>query len=291
MKHATPSLDFRLPLAIGGLSLAVACDDPPLAERLREAAESYAPWLWPGPARCQVTVQFFHDDQAAAGRPGAWATPQASFARDGTCWLRAPGVTGCIAADVRSARLQLAGLEAASPAVDYFLRAVLALLADRAGGFLLHSAGLLRRGRAVVLSGQSGAGKSTAVRVSAGLPDTAALGDDLILLLPDGDGWRAYGTPFWNPETPAAWRGAQTESGQLAAILPLAQDRAVFAQPLAAAAAVAGLLSALPIAPLDANRVPALLARLARLAASAPVAELHLRPDPSFWSVIDALIT
>ncbi len=267
-------------MAIGGLRLGVACDDLRLCAALRAR---YEPWLSAGPADCAVAVRC-GSGRRMPGRP----SPEASFDADRRCRVAAPGYLGIIAADGCSASLELAAPDVAD--IDYFLRAVLALLAYKQGGLLVHAAGFVRRGQAVLLSGRSGIGKSTSVRVSVGQPDTVALGDDLILLLPATIGWRACGTPFWNHETPLAWRNGQTQSGPLAAILRLAQDTEVRIQAVSPAQIVAGLLSDLPIVPLDPGRVATALARLQQISRAVATGQLHFRPDASFWSVIDECI-
>lgn len=274
------ALERPLQLSIGGICVAVHSDH---LQVMRHLSGNYAAWLGDGPAACHVLLVFGGGEQ-----PRQRPSPSASFAADGRCQVTAPGYLGQITADARSATLQLAVPNAAD--IDYFLRAVVALVAFERGGLLVHGSGFLRCHQAVVFSGRSGIGKSTSVRVSMGQLDTAPLGDDLILLLPAGDRWRAFGTPFWNPETPQAWRSSQTGSGPLAGLFRLVQDTSVFVEPLGVSGAVAGLLSDLPIVPLDGSRVPALMQRLRRLAAAVPVGRLHFRPDPDFWSAVDEYI-
>lgn len=275
-----------LQLAIGGLVLAVECDDSRLQESL---AARYLTWQPGGdPAAgarhdCTVAVR-----GAPGPRPPARPSPEAFFAPDGICRVSAPGYEGSIAADARSATLRLAVPDSAD--VDYFLRAVLALVAMERGGLLVHGAGFLRHEQGVILLGPSGAGKSTSVRVSAGLAHTTALGDDLILLLPHERGWLAWGTPFWNPETPQALRTGQQRHGPLAGLFLLVQDAAVFVEPLSLAMAVAGLLGTLPIVTLDRQRVPGLITRTQQLAAHVPAGRLHFRPDASLWRAVDDFI-
>lgn len=263
--------------AVGGLKIAVTVDNPAL---LRALTKRYTAWLCDGPPDCRVEVRCGEGPKVPR-RP----SPTASFADDHTCHLAAPGYHGAIAADGRSGTLALAIADEAD--ADYFLRAALAILAFEAGGLLVHAAGFLRRDRAVLLTGRSGIGKSTSVRVSVGLPDTVPLGDDLILLMPAAAGWQAFGTPFWNPEAPAALRLGQTCSGPLAGIFRLAQDRRDWVQPLSQAQLVAGLMSDLPIVPLDSVRAPTVLARLAQIVRTVATGQLHFQPTPAFWSVLD----
>jgi len=61
---------------------------------------------------------------------------------------------------------------------------------------LLHASSLVRRGRAFVFPGVSGAGKTTIVRHSPGMP---VLSDEIsaVRLSPEDQPVRAYGTPFY----------------------------------------------------------------------------------------------
>ena len=269
-----------LSLHVGDISLALTCDNEPLSALL---GARYQAWQRDAPGACTVAVQV--GDRPA---PPQRRTPEISFTPEGRCRVTAPGYVGELAPNGAHAQLTIDYPDVAG--VDYFLRVALALLAYEAGGLLLHAAGLRRGSATFLFSGPSGIGKSTAARVSASLPEMAVLGDDLILLLPQRGGWRAYGTPFWNPETPVRLRRAQTESGLLRAHFRLAQDPQVYVRPLSRAQAVAGLLADLPIVTLDARRLPTLLGRIGQLAATTPIGELHLRPDPGFWSALDAFL-
>ena len=62
------------------------------------------------------------------------------------------------------------------------------------GGFLLHSAGAIRNGRAFLFSGVSGAGKTTISRLAP--PDVTLLTDEVSYIRLGPDGYRACGTPF-----------------------------------------------------------------------------------------------
>ena len=83
----------------------------------------------------------------------------------------------------------------AAQAVENYLRFFIAAQALAHGGFLLHSAGVARGGRAWLFFGPSGAGKSTTASLAPA--DADLLGDDLVLVEPQGGGaWRACGVPF-----------------------------------------------------------------------------------------------
>ena len=92
--------------------------------------------------------------------------------------------------------------DASEPAVQSLENAARVLttrMACELGGFAMHSAGVLRDGRAWIFAGPSGSGKSTVVRLS---EPGVSLGDDFGLVLPDGaGGWLAAPVPFDNAPT------------------------------------------------------------------------------------------
>ena len=92
-----------------------------------------------------------------------------------------------------------AGTLAAAPneqCLDAFLRSLLSALLIRSGGFMLHSAGLVKNGKAWLFLGRSGAGKSTLARLAAAAGGFV-LSDEINLLRPEGGRFMAYGSPFW----------------------------------------------------------------------------------------------
>lgn len=85
--------------------------------------------------------------------------------------------------------------QSANPySLDTVLRITHSLALAAEGGFLLHAASAVRNGRAFVLAGISGAGKTTMSRLAP--PDATVLTDEISYLRRDEDGYRAYGTPF-----------------------------------------------------------------------------------------------
>lgn len=163
--------------------------------------------------------------------------------------------------------------------IDYFIRVVYSLLAFRAGGVMLHAAGIIRDGLAHLFIGPSGAGKTTIARLSS---QFTILNDDLVILLPEEDGWRVYGTPFWNltQVKPSA------KSAPLAGLYRLEQASYVHLEPLSSSKAVAELVANTPVLSQDPTRNTILLERLNRITQSTPVKVLYFQPDASFWEII-----
>lgn len=80
--------------------------------------------------------------------------------------------------------------------LDAFLRSFISFLLTSSGGFMLHSAGLLKDGKAYLFLGKSGAGKSTLSKlaVSAGVE---VISDEINLVRLEKGRFRVYGSPFW----------------------------------------------------------------------------------------------
>ncbi len=81
--------------------------------------------------------------------------------------------------------------------VENAVRCLVSRLALMAGGFALHGAGVRRSGQTWIYAGESGAGKTTAVRLT---EPCESLGDDFAVALPVGPGWSTCAVPFDNRE-------------------------------------------------------------------------------------------
>ena len=166
-------------------------------------------------------------------------------------------------------------------ALENFLRSAVAWLAIDRGGFFLHSAGIVRRGRAHLFYGPSGAGKSTLAALSG---EGEVLSDDLCLLLREPDGLYAVGSPF---------RGTYAGGGPVAGRFPVAgfyrlrKDQETRVRP-GDAACFADLLGNLPWVVDQLPRFPDLIDHVHRSVAGCRFAYLHFRKDEDFWPAIDA---
>jgi hypothetical protein len=94
--------------------------------------------------------------------------------------------------------------------LDAFLRSLISSLLLRSGGFMLHSAGLLKDGKAYIFLGKSGAGKSTLSKLAASVSSSRpaaqppgrpaaveVISDEINLLRYERGRFRVYGSPFW----------------------------------------------------------------------------------------------
>jgi hypothetical protein len=257
-------------LTIGPLRATIAAPDPAVHLALRSAYGAFAVGASPAPHALIARV-----DYTPGPAPADWPF---AFER-GVLRFTAAHCTGSLDLIARRAHLRVIAPHPFEP-IDYFVRAALALLAFEAGGLLFHAAGLARRGNGYAFFGYSGSGKTTVARVSS---DVQILNDDLVILLPDTARWNIYATPFCNPTqvTPAG-----PQFAPLAALYRLMQDRQVFVEPIAPAAAMAELIACSPVVSADPDRALALLALAEHLASAVPVRRLHFLPDASFWAVI-----
>ncbi len=80
--------------------------------------------------------------------------------------------------------------------LDAFLRSLLSFLLLRSGGFMLHSAGLLKNGKVYLFLGKSGAGKSTLSKLAAAA-GVEVVSDEINLLRFEKGRFRVHGSPFW----------------------------------------------------------------------------------------------
>jgi hypothetical protein len=146
---------------------------------------------------------------------------------------------------------------------------------------MLHASGVIKQGRAVVFPGPSGAGKTTIVRHS---PGVTVLSDEIVgVQLNDGGEARAYGTPFYGD-----WGqpGAQEVAPIKAFYFPRhsQQNRLI---PLTQHEVLTRLLPCICTYTVREAFLEEIIDLGLRLAESVPGFDLHFRPGPEFWDVID----
>lgn len=127
-------------------------------------------------------------------------------------------------------------------AAENLLRLLVAQRTLNRGGLLLHGAGVVREGSAIVAFGHSGAGKTTFSRlcVEAGL---GVISDDLIALVPGSNGFEVLCLPFTGDLKADIDRRGSVRLGRLLR-LRKGEDDAV--APMGDAAAVASLMACAP---------------------------------------------
>lgn len=164
-------------------------------------------------------------------------------------------------------------------ALENVLRLFLAYRVFDAGGLVLHSSAAVVDETAFLFVGRSGAGKSTAARLSLEAGH-GVLSDDLNAIERSVDAYRLRALPFTGDLSPAVARPGSFPIGQLCR---LEQYPSHETTPLSRAETVALLAACAPFLNADPERSAALLARTAALAEALPACTLRFRPDAEFW--------
>jgi hypothetical protein len=262
-------------LAIAGIDIRVYCNSPAVADRLRLRYAGF-------PASSQPKFESWVNLEGDL-RSHALLDTGVVF-QGQVLHFTAQGYMGQIGVKENKGQLALSSKQPLED-IDYFIRVVCALLAFEKGGMMFHAAGVVREGFAFLFFGHSGAGKTTAARLSA---NALILNDDLLVLLPRDrsaeprNSWTAYATPFWNPTQVKP----TSEFAPVVGLFRLVQDRKVFLEPMSKAQALAEFLSNIPVIPEDPQRNAELIARSMQLLTDIPAFRLHFLPDDSFWRVI-----
>lgn len=163
--------------------------------------------------------------------------------------------------------------------IEYLLRIIISHGLFEKGGFLFHSAGIVRDKKAFLFFGKSGSGKTTAARHSEGL---TILSDDLVGVLPTDNGAMAYSTPFWNP----GWSRREKTQEKIAGFYRLIKSQSVALEPMRGSLAVSEILSSVPVVPMNEEFCAALIPTIQDIISKVGVYYLHLRKDDSFWDVL-----
>jgi hypothetical protein len=161
--------------------------------------------------------------------------------------------------------------------IENFLRVVYARLCLRAGGLLVHAAGVVSERAGFVFFGPSGSGKTTAARLSL---DHTVLSDDLIILMKQNGVTRVYGVPFRGdfPEAPRV-----NLSANLRGLFSLVKAPEHRVGTIPAPEGAARLLASAPFVMTDAARARHAIDVCLRITEDVPVQALYFRPDPAFW--------
>jgi hypothetical protein len=174
------------------------------------------------------------------------------------------------------------GGESVGRIFDNAARYLVARLAVARGGLALHGAGVRRGEKAHVFAGPSGAGKTTAVKLSA---PAESLGDDFAVVMPHDGGWGTPALPFDNDETAPLhpMRGVCPLAG-VWRLFKAAEHRIEKPSGLMAQASILAC-AAFPWA------LPDLTGQVgqsvASLAGSGLFGHLHFAPDPGFWRLLE----
>lgn len=174
--------------------------------------------------------------------------------------------------------------QSANPySIDSVLRIVHTLILAREGGFLLHSAGAIRNGRAFLFSGVSGAGKTTISRLAP--PDVTLLTDEVSYIRRNNDGdvgYRACGTPFAGELA----RVGENCSAPIASLFFLKQGPENKIEPLPKSEGIRRLMRNILFFAEDADLVQRVFQSACEFVERVPVQRLTFTPDSRVWSMI-----
>jgi len=166
-------------------------------------------------------------------------------------------------------------------ALENFCRLAVAWMSTTRGGFFIHGASIVRRGRAYIFFGKSASGKSTLAKMNT---EGQVVSDDLTLVLPGAGGYAVAGSPF---------RGTYEGGGPVRGLFPLAgifrlvQDERTFVETPPRALAFGEFIANLPFINESLNLRPALFDSIEKAASSIPILFLHFRTQPDYWPAVD----
>ncbi|HEY6443907.1 MAG TPA: hypothetical protein VIY66_11275 [Candidatus Acidoferrales bacterium] len=164
--------------------------------------------------------------------------------------------------------------------IDTLLRLVHSLLLAEEGGFLLHAASAVRRGRAFLFSGISGAGKTTISRLAPS--DANLLTDEISYVRRAARDYRAFGTPFAGELA----RPGENLSAPLGALYFLEKGPVNRIEPMARMATARALLRNVLFFAHDRELVQRVFDSALDFVSRVEVARLIFAPDQRVWTLI-----
>jgi hypothetical protein len=161
------------------------------------------------------------------------------------------------------------------------LRATYFYLLLERQGLLLHASGLTRTPYAYIFPGPSGAGKTTVVRNSQGMP---ILNDEIVAIRMRGVEAIAHGTPFCSERS----RPGENIAAPVKGLYFPCHSQENYLTRLSPKEILNRLLPCVCTYTTFRPRLKKIFDLAAELAESVPGYALHFSPDPSFWQVINA---
>ena len=181
------------------------------------------------------------------------------------------------------ARVTTTDAAAFDRSVENFLRLVMAHTAVPRGGFLFHSAGIVRDGRAYLFFGPSGSGKTTVTRFSEGT-GAEILSDDLALVMTGQGGVpAACSVPFRGVFAPEY---TMTRLHPIAGFFRLIQDPGDRLERVQGAAAVGEVVGSVPFVTDRTEMAGDLLDVVASTVIRVPVFRLRFTKSRRFWDTL-----
>jgi len=267
---STPAVaTFPLTVEVGGLPIRFNCADPEYTKVLERRFEGFVR---------NATQPLLEFDVELAHPRTLDPDDQVQVSLDGKRWSIERSDCQAVL-DVASGR----GVIRQPPhpyATDTVLRIVHSLLLAPRGGLLLHAASAVRRGRAFLFFGRSGAGKSTMVGMAPA--DAIVLSEEISYVRREGRTYVGCGTPF----TGELNRRGENTAAPLAGLFHLVQGSEDRIDPLSRGDALRVLLQCVLCFPGDAIVPKQVFAAACDLVDRAPVQRLVFTRDPRVWELL-----
>ncbi len=171
--------------------------------------------------------------------------------------------------------------QSANPySIDSVLRIVHTLILAREGGFLLHSAGAIRNGRAFLFAGVSGAGKTTISRLAPA--DVTLLTDEVSYIRRQAGEYQACGTPFAGELA----RVGENCFAPIASLFFLKQGPINKIEPVTSPDAISRLLRNILFFTEDSELVRNVFQSACDFVEHVPAHQLTFLPDARVWNMI-----
>jgi hypothetical protein len=260
---------YKIVIVIGGLPVRLCVDDPAFLKLLEERYAGF------------VTLSgesLFELDIDLAPETAISSDEDVRVLWDSGRWLMERG-------DFRAEWDPSAGRgrirQTANPySIDSVLRILHTLLLAREGGFLVHAASIVLHGRAFLLAGRSGAGKTTIARLAP--PDAVLLTDEISYVRWQQGQYHAFGTPFAGELA----RGGENLHAPLDAVYLLAKGRQNMIEPIAPADASRALLRNILFFARDAALAHLVFQAACDFVCRRPVRRLTFVPDARVWELL-----
>lgn len=165
-------------------------------------------------------------------------------------------------------------------AFDSSFRVIQTLGLARMGGFLLHAAGSIRSGGALLFSGKSGAGKTTTARCAP--RGVSLLSDDVSCVIRRRDSYNAVGTPFYC----GLGRPGENIEAPVETLYILAHGFENKIEVIEDSVAIGSLLENILFFTQDPELVKSVFDTACDFVSRVPVRRLTFLPDTSVWDVI-----
>ena len=261
-------------MTIGGLSFCIQVPDDTW---LASLAPLYSEFPLDTAADWQVSLAH---DAGLTPAAQAWIEHAGPLTR-----FHIESYAGWIDLDLRQAFVRTSSLAIAPAAIERTIAyACMQMLPRERNSVLLHAAGILWQGRGLVISGHSGAGKTTVSRLSLGYGEL--FNDEMVIVDLSGERPMLLSTPFLGRKTPPELARRINRAVPADALLLLAHAPGFELIRLSPSEAVMELLKTDIAAVESLTSAEIWMEAVERLVQSIPVYQLRFRPTTELWDFL-----